>query len=79
LTIHILAAVAEYEREMILKWTKFALEEAKRRGRKTRQSPDLRGAHKGNGAPSRAPANPGSFKTDAGMAAAGMDITAHCL
>ena len=32
LTIHILAAVAEHEREMISKRTKAALAEAKRRG-----------------------------------------------
>jgi DNA invertase Pin-like site-specific DNA recombinase len=34
LTIHILAAVAEHEREMISKRTKAALAEAKRRGTK---------------------------------------------
>lgn len=77
LTIHILAAVAEHEREMISKRTKAAPAEAKRRGTKlgNPRIEEATGARAGS--PPRQQTRAGGIHPHTGMAAEGMDAPPH--
>jgi DNA invertase Pin-like site-specific DNA recombinase len=77
LTIHILAAVAEHEREMISRRTKAALAEAKRGGTKL-GNPRIEEASARAADPPRPQARAGGFGTHARVAAAQMDAPPHC-